>query len=145
MKTFEQLCIGDPLYRVYTNYESSIKPIFFEYKITALEIKEKDGKKVLVINKKGNGYNDFEGFLIDLKNKTTVAFNGDTGYFTTDKKMVNTLLRRVGLNNIKAIEAEIVEKQKAIENLRAAYWDYLNNTEVYEEEEPRKSVKKKEG
>lgn len=143
MKTFEQLCIGDSIYKVYTNYESKLKPVFIEYKVTALEIKEKDGKKTLVINKKGNSYNDFEGYLIDLKNKSCVSYQGDTGYFTTDKKMVNTLFRRVGLRNIKALENEILEKQKTIENVRAAYWDYLNNTEVYEEEEPSKSTRMK--
>jgi len=126
MKTFKQLCVGDTLYKVYTNYEAKEKPIFRKIEVRKIEIiKYKNEKNFLVINNRDdfNRYNDFE-LLLELVDIDFVE--SKDGFFTTDVNKVKEGIKSTGLKFINEYVGNIEDFHTKIADIRKAYFEYLN-------------------
>lgn len=138
MKTFNQLSIGDVIYRLCDNYDlgKPDKAQVTKIKIESLSVDAASGN--LLINKVDGRYSDnYWSIVVKVEklNKSHYRFdpNQNTfrkGFYFINEAEANYIVRRavIGkINNIeKSIPKHIAQCKNEIETLRATFYEVLN-------------------
>lgn len=128
MIKFNELKIGDKIYVLGDQYDSQFKPSYSTIIVTRItkEIIEKE--LCLTINRERDTYrDDYCGYTLSYDKSQTDILKLKKNIITTDYNKISALLREIGLKHINERHESIKTKEKEIEKIREAYWDYLNN------------------
>ncbi len=128
MIKFNELKIGDKIYILGDQYDSTFKPCYSTIIVTRLTKEIIDKELCLTINRERNTYrDDYCGYTLIYDKTQTDILKLKKNIITTDYNKISALLREIGLKHINEKHESIKNNEKAIEQIREAYWDFLNN------------------